>query len=566
MATRPRKFNDPVLDAAANRIVARAAAHKKQAQQRAAQRKAAAQKPVVPASKHLPIPGLEYLGAGYNVFGRYASPDDVKANIFDFTIDGTVDQQLYDESLPQVRDNVANAFIAIPTEIKLIYARPAGVQFKARFHADVEVSESGSMSDEQSALSAHAEIEGEYGLFSGELKARYSQSAERIATAKCYSVTAMSRYFDLSMANYALRPLKYIRPIVRQELNDPSITPAAIFDKYGTHYLYAVTIGTKIVYGHTFDTSKTTKSFDAGVEMQLKYGEPGAKVSGGGGVDVKGSTAQASDAESIKFYGDGVSDEQLKAAGTADKNPLGILVQGWHNPTLVDFPPGALKPIWELCDTDKRKGDLAGAFAKYKQGRASIVGGSADLVPLYLFRSTATPHTYRLAANRNDSGGDGTWTLDGDDDTPDPALFVYADGTHPNTVPLYAYRLSPGPSADLVFRYETSRWESYLTKAAKSVPAGIPWWTKVSGNPIGWVYDGLVAAPTGSQDVYAYVRHDAPGYLYSTDSADGRDGGAWQAAAGHDELGAATLGSAGDADIAAVLKLQSNVHWRAPTL
>lgn len=36
------------------------------------------------------MPGLDYLGRGYNIFGKYANPDDCKAQLFDFNTTNTV--------------------------------------------------------------------------------------------------------------------------------------------------------------------------------------------------------------------------------------------------------------------------------------------------------------------------------------------------------------------------------------------------------------------------------------------------------------------------------------------
>src|SRR5215469_18363052 len=74
-------------------------------------------------SDHPLIPGLEILGAGYDVCGYFSNPVSVKANLFDFSSDTSVSQQLIDESLPLVRDNAAQAFTQMPTELKLFYSR-----------------------------------------------------------------------------------------------------------------------------------------------------------------------------------------------------------------------------------------------------------------------------------------------------------------------------------------------------------------------------------------------------------------------------------------------------------
>jgi MAC/Perforin domain len=527
--------------------------------------------PGKPQSKHPPIPGHEFLGAGYNAFGLYANAasGNVMANIFDFSSEGSVDQQLYDESLPQVRQNVENAFTTMPTEIKLFYAKPPTMQYLPRFEASVDFSLDGSMSSEQHSLAAHVEVEGSYGLFAAEFSARYDSSDSHLATAKFYSATARIFYYDLTMANYGADPVKFMRPTARQDLNDKSKAPEEIFENYGTHYIYALTIGSKIVFGHSVDTSKTTASYDAAAELKARYGEEGAEVGGGGGVKVTSAWEQASEGESIHVYCEGISDAQLAAIKTADTAPIAALQEGWHNPTLVDFPgTSALRPIWELCDSEERKQELQDAFAAYAKTHGTFLGANADLTPLYLVKSSDSGTAcYRFSTNHNAATVDGvTWNpVDADGA---PALCVFNE-QKPGTVPLYEYRWS-GHAPDELRRYETSRWETYLARYARA-------WTKVSGNPVGWVYDGLEPAPappSGYEDVYTYYpRNDggAPRFLYSTDSADGRDAGGWRAYAGvYDDVhppagGGVQLPPDSEPDTMAVFKLGSGVHWRVPT-
>jgi hypothetical protein len=522
-----------------------------------------------PQSKHPPIPGHEFLGAGYNAFGRYAhaSADEVRANIVDFFTEGSVDQQLYDESLPQVRQNVENAFTTMPTEIKLFYAKPPTMQYLPRFEASVDFSLDGSISSEQHSLATHAEVEGSYGLFAGEFTARYDSSDSKLATAKFYSAAARIFYYDLTMANYGMDPIKFMRPTVRQDLNDKSKDPEEIFDTYGTHYIYAVTIGSKIVFGHSVDTSKTTTSYDAAAEMKARYGEEGAEIGGGGGVAVTGAWEQASEGESIQVYCEGISDAQLGAIKAADTAPVAALQEGWHNPTLVDFPGTALRPIWDLCDSEDRKTQLKDHFDAYATAHGLFVGAEANITPLYLCNHPQHPTSYLLSQNRAGRTVDGTtWT---GDPKAKPWLYVF-DAQQPGTVPLYEYTFE----GDGTYRrYETSRWDSWLTFFG---------WKKASGNPVGWVYDGLVPAPSAqSVDVYVYIS-EGPFYLYSTDSADGRDNGCWQLATTQPNIDgemwmiwlakqnrmdeADSLKPPSDADALAVKAFTSNVHWRGVTI
>ena len=97
-------------------------------------------------------------------------------------------------------------------------------------------------------------------------------------------MTAKISDYDLSMANYGADPVKFMRPTAHQDLNYKSKAPEEIFETYGTHYRMRVTIGSKIVFGHSVDTSKTTSSYDAAAELKARYGEEGAEIGGGAGV------------------------------------------------------------------------------------------------------------------------------------------------------------------------------------------------------------------------------------------------------------------------------------------
>lgn len=526
--------------------------------------------PARPQSKHPLIPGGDLLGRGYNVVKQaYASADPPMPNLFDFSAGGTVDQQIYDASLPQVRENVENAFTAMPPELKLMYARWPGVQFTELYEATLEFSRGESLSDQQQTLAVDVGIDGSYGLFAAEFSARYTASNSHLATHKFYSVTAKISYYDLSMANYSLRPVDLLRPQVRKDLNDASLGADEIFDTYGTHYLSAVTIGSKIVYGHTIDTSKTTSSYDAEAELKARYGGEGAGIGVSGGTKVTGASEQAADAEEVTFYAKGISDAQVEAAESADTKPLALLKEAWHNPTLIDVPAGGLKPIWNLCDSADRRSELQAAFDAYAKAHGSFVGAGANLTPLYLCNHPQHPTSYLLSQNRNGRTIDGTtWKEATGDPEAEPWLLVF-DAQQPDTVPLYEYTFAGDGTRR---RYETSRWDTWLTFVG---------WKKASGNPVGWVYDGLVPAPSApTTDIHVYVS-EGPFWLVSADSAEGRDKGCWQSVAQQPNLDAelwmismanqgrmndaASAKPPSDADARAVQALKSDVHWRGPT-
>jgi hypothetical protein len=50
------------------------------------------------STERFPIPGLEFLGMGYDVFGRYASVDSCKQNIIDFSAANQVEQPTFNRN------------------------------------------------------------------------------------------------------------------------------------------------------------------------------------------------------------------------------------------------------------------------------------------------------------------------------------------------------------------------------------------------------------------------------------------------------------------------------------
>ena len=119
-----------------------------------------------------PIPGLEFLGIGYDIFDQYASATSCKQPVLDFSAQLMVDQQVIDASIPL--DQMEHAFNQIPTELKLIYQRPATVTYLSRFEIRSESEFDSTIDDQITKWSTHSSVGGTYGLFSGEVDARFS--------------------------------------------------------------------------------------------------------------------------------------------------------------------------------------------------------------------------------------------------------------------------------------------------------------------------------------------------------------------------------------------------------
>jgi MAC/Perforin domain len=487
-----------------------------------------------PSDESFPFPGLAYLGCGYDVFGKYASKDSIKGQLFDFRNEKMVKEQFLDLGVPA--EQMSHAFTSTPTEVKLCYSRYEKAQYKSVFEGEMEYQSSGSMTDEHQTMSAQVGLSADYGAFGGELNARYDTTKTRLDTTKFYSATAIVRYYELTMGNF---PLPELHPdqlpldeTFKEDLNDKNIDPEKLFDAYGTHYIFAVTIGCRIVYGHTVDTSKVQTTYNAEADMKAKY--EGAGVSAGG--SISDDSQKETDFEHIKLTTEG-----LQGGVSESKLPLSQLKGGWHNPVLIDFPsdgsqggPKALKGIWLLCADTDRRAALEDAFTKYatKRGGVAIAAIAApDLIPVYLLHRTDDPTCvyYRLSRNvYQPENAIGQWKAV----KTDPWFYAFVE-QQPGTVPLYEYYCDQPSSC--AFRYETGSWDPYLNVCNQR-------WVKNSSTPLGYVYDGIdlrefshvsiEQAPNDAVPVYAYYRKscagDHFGCYYSTDSADSRDNGGWR--------------------------------------
>jgi hypothetical protein len=88
------------------------------------------------SAKRFLVPGIDaFLGHGYDIFGEFASPNSVKARIYDLPNEPTVEQPTIDQSISLTPEQLSRVFVALPTELRLIYARPQKVGYMDVFAA-----------------------------------------------------------------------------------------------------------------------------------------------------------------------------------------------------------------------------------------------------------------------------------------------------------------------------------------------------------------------------------------------------------------------------------------------
>ena len=468
-----------------------------------------------------PLPGLEFLGMGYDVFGLYASVESCKQPILDLSAEPEIDQQVIDASIPL--EQVEHSFNQIPMEIKLIYRRPKKAIFLPRFEIRSEKEFETTLDEQITKWSNHSNVGGHYGLFSGEVDARFSSNMAKLATTKYFSLVSKSTYWQLSL-DFSIGHPAPLRGEVQEDLDNTQVTPAEFFEKYGTHYLGAVAIGCRVTISCAIETSKVEQDFDFSSFLSATYGGGNAGVTVSNDSSYNDKVKKFRDHSRMSVTGVGISDGQLDHIKEGAEASVAVLKGGWHNPSLIDFPKNALKPIWEHCKTTERRQAMNAEFNKMASERNSILSGLALFTPIYLYRCNDGFACYRiypggtLGAGVPESGGV-SWTIQNGGK---PLFYILARQAE-GTVPLYQYRWK---SDNRLWRYATADWQTWIEEKNQTLDRH---WQRVSATPIGYVlnpdmgksYKGPAAASVCS--VFSYYPHDAsdkPRFYYSLDADD----------------------------------------------
>jgi hypothetical protein len=467
-------------------------------------------------SPRQPIPGLEFLGMGYDVFDRYASVESCKQHILDFSAEPEVDQQVIDASIQL--EILKTAFNTVPMEIKLIYKRPQKVLFLPRYEVKSDYEFDSTIDDQITKWSNHTNLSGGYGPFAAEIDARFGSTLAKLATTKFYSLVAKSTYWQLGL-NYSIGQPAPVRAEVQADLDNPSIDPADFFEQYGTHYLSSIAVGCRVIVSCAIETSQVDSDFDFSAYLNATYGGKKASASVTNDTTYQNKVKRFREHSRTSVFGVGISDEQLDRIKEGAEAGVAVLKGGWHTPSLIDFSKGSLRRIWMLATDGARQSAFQAEFDRRAAQRTSIISGLSLYIPMYLYRNPDVC-SYRLYPSANlegssDAGGV-AWKIQNGG----RPLFNIAAKQVEGTVPLYQYRLQSDPR---VWRFEAGPvWHKWLSEDINRNRD----WQRVSSKPLGYVletaqYWGKPIA-AGVCPVYAYITPRAlpARFYYSVDEDD----------------------------------------------
>jgi len=289
------------------------------------------------------LPGVSYMGHGYNVFGDYAKTEFVKSALFKYDSYQTVE--------------VNGKSYNVPSDIEYIYVNTA--EFK---------SISGINSQEyRERLGINASLSGSYSFFSMSVTNNYNEELYKNNYRAFCTIQNVIKKWKLTLPYTDFTKLRTM--LTDEAKNDiANLAPEVLFNKYGTHFIAELLIGARANYNTCVTKSTVTSSikniFQLCAEASFK------KKSGSGDFSIV-TEEQRQIFESNSY-------QDLKVAGGKPEYGNYIFIAGnyekWiesinniQDLTISDFTDNSLIPIWELCADDTRKNELISAFNTYAE-------------------------------------------------------------------------------------------------------------------------------------------------------------------------------------------------------
>lgn len=294
----------------------------------------------------LDITGAENLGSGYDVFENFADVARVKASILDIS-----------------KLNTAGL-----------------IESKTVENATFSTTSGTTIEEYSSSLSVSASLAGSFMYFSGAIKTnfhedRYRYQSYSFATVKSLIQKTQLR-LPIDMTAGDLKP--YLTATAKSKLNDPAVSPDYIFDIYGTHCLTGVILGGRLDYSVSADKSDLMNGKSIGVYAEASFSKGGVSISGSSGVvtDEEYTTFMNSCKKILHVYG-GQSEFGQDIINKDDYDAWINSIK--DNSVFCNFTEHGLIPVWEFCDEQTRKDELAAAFESWAQERKITVNSEPRL-------------------------------------------------------------------------------------------------------------------------------------------------------------------------------------------
>ena len=265
------------------------------------------------------------LGYGYDVFGKYASPESVK------------DYCLFD------MNKIPKGWL-IKKEIS---------------SSDNYSTEGSSIQDYSQNLSAHVGLNYEGFLFKGGIQSDFSSASENKeeyyyftehGVVKNYRITFDERIDIKELKKYLQKDFAY---------DIEYMDATKLINTYGAFYIGAAYIGGRMDVASYTKVTSTTKTENISVQVKAKY----KNISGDAGAEYRNSGSSNNSNTTINIFT--VGGDRQYTNSIPDNKAYSIWYKGIKgNDVLCDFPKDQkpLRPIWELASTTARQKEIKEAF------------------------------------------------------------------------------------------------------------------------------------------------------------------------------------------------------------
>jgi len=312
------------------------------------------------------IPGAAVLGKGFDIFGRYSSSSTKRA-IFDFTGSGR-----------SWKNPVNGLSYKVPANID--DPMPIG-RFDGRAY---HISSKSQMSQ---IFAAEAGLSGSYGAFSGELSAAFESESKELTEYELGIYRLWNRSYSLEVLSPTLDNVaKQVRSDpdfanIPREYQDDSRTRTLFFrffEKYGTHFVSKVVMGSSLQYSCSIHKSQIESSskFNANLNLEVQAVLFSAKAD----ASVKWQSLGAQWASSRNAHISGVGPESiltsvLPKAGDSLLDEVNYwITQASQSPFPIQFE---LTPISTLFSGDQAAA-VQTAMQAYAENRLTVTTTQAN--------------------------------------------------------------------------------------------------------------------------------------------------------------------------------------------
>jgi hypothetical protein len=287
------------------------------------------------------LPGVSYMGYGYNIFGEYAKAEYVKSPLLEYKDYQTV----------TVQDKSYN----IPSEIQYLNINTA--DFKSVYGLNSY--------QYRESLGIKADLGASIPAFGLSITNIFSEEQYRSNYEAFCTVQNIIRKWKLTLPYTDLDKLKSM--LTDEARNDiANLSPDVLFNKYGTHFIAELLIGARADYNTCLVKSQTTSSIKNNFQI---CAEASFKKGTGSGSYNMVTEQELQTFESNSFTNTKVSGGKSEYGSyifqTGNYDKWIESIDNIENLTIADFTDNSLIPIWELCADDARKAELSAAFDTY---------------------------------------------------------------------------------------------------------------------------------------------------------------------------------------------------------